>query len=117
MMTSGGRSWWWKRAAATASWGVMPKSMTFMMAWNTEVKIVDPPGVPTTMATAPSSSRIVGVMDDSMRLPGWISFASLPTTPYAFGTPGLMLKSSISLFSRNPAPVTTTPLPKPRLSV
>ena len=34
-----------------------------------------------------------------------------------FGVPGFALKSSISLFSRKPAPVTTWPLPYPPLSV
>jgi hypothetical protein len=81
------------------------------MVWNTDVNIVEPPGVPTTIATSPSCSRMVGDIDDSIRLPGWISLAVLPTTPNIFGTPGLTLKSSISLFSRKPAPSTTTPLP------
>ena len=34
-----------------------------------------------------------------------------------FGAPGFALKSSISLFSRKPAPVTTCPLPYPPFSV
>ena len=34
-----------------------------------------------------------------------------------FGVPGLALKSSISLFNRKPAPVTTWPLPYEPLSV
>ena len=60
---------------------------------------------------------MVGDIDDSIRLPGSIAFAVLPTTPKAFGTPGFTLKSSISSFSRKPAPSTTTPLPKPKFSV
>ncbi len=87
------------------------------MVWNTEVNIVEPPGVPTTIATSPSRSRIVGDMEDNMRLPGCISLAVLPTTPKIFGTPGLTLKSSISLFNRKPAPSTTTPHPYSQLSV
>lgn len=43
--------------------------------------IVEPPGVPTTIETRPSSSSSVGDIDDSIRLPGWISFAVEPTTP------------------------------------
>ena len=34
-----------------------------------------------------------------------------------FGLPGAEVKSSISLFNRNPAPVTVTPLPKPPFRV
>ena len=88
------------------------------MTWNTEVKMVLPPGVPMTMVTLPASSRSrVGVMEDSMRFPGWISLAVLPTTPKIFGVPALALKSSISLLRRKPAPSTTTPLPKDQLMV
>ncbi len=34
-----------------------------------------------------------------------------------FGAPGFALKSSISLFNRNPAPVTTWPFPYPPFRV
>src|SRR6202034_637145 len=47
-----------------------------------------------------------GVMDDSIRLPGAIAFASPITSPSLFGVPGWAVKSSISLLSRNPAPGT-----------
>ena len=60
---------------------------------------------------------MVGVIDDSMRLPGAMALAAPPTTPYMFGAPGLTLKSSISLLSRKPAPATTTPSPYQSLSV
>lgn len=50
-------------------------------------------------------------MEDNMRLPGSMALALPPTTPKALATPGLELKSSISSFSKKPAPLTTTPLP------
>ncbi len=43
--------------------------------------------------------------------------ASPCTRPYMFGLPGADVKSSISSFSRNPAPATVTALPKPLFSV
>ncbi|MNZ89897.1 hypothetical protein D3C78_1088380 [compost metagenome] len=77
----------------------------------------EPPGVPITRLTLPSRVIMVGLMDESMRLPGSMALASLPTTPKALATPGLALKSSISSFNRKPAPFTTTPLPKSQFSV
>ena len=71
----------------------------------------EPPGEPTTSSSLPSLATMVGVIELSIRLPGAISLALPPVTPNMFGTPALALKSSISLFSRNPAPVTTCPLP------
>ncbi len=70
--------------------------------------IVLPPGEPTTINSLLSLVTMVGVMELSIRLPGSIAFACPPTRPNIFGTPGLMLKSSISLFSRKPAPATNT---------
>ena len=87
------------------------------MTWNTDVKMRDPPGVPITSRTAPSRSRMVGVIDDRGRLPGAIALASPPTTPNRLGEPGLTEKSSISSLSRKPAPSTTLPLPKSSFSV
>ena len=49
--------------------------------------------------------------EESMRFPGWIEFASPCTSPNWLGTPGREVKSSISLFSRNPAPATVTRFP------
>src|SRR5262245_61786272 len=60
---------------------------------------------------------MVGVIDDSMRLPGSILFAAPWTRPNVFGAPGLVAKSSISLLSKKPAPVTVTALPHDVLSV
>ena len=50
---------------------------------------------------------IVGVMLESMRLPGAARLGSVPMSPAASVSPGPALKSPISLFSRNPAPGTT----------
>ncbi|MNP40700.1 hypothetical protein D3C76_1343570 [compost metagenome] len=79
--------------------------------WKIEVKIREPPGVPSTRVTLPSRVTRLGLIDESMRLPGSIALASPPTTPKALATPGLELKSSISSLSKKPAPLTTTPLP------
>ena len=77
-----------------------------------------PPAAPVTTNGAPvESSTIVGVMLDSIRLPGAIAFASHCRRPIALTAPTLVVKSSISLFSRKPAPVTVTPEPYPSLSV
>ena len=69
----------------------------------TVVMIVDPPGEPTTKRTSPSSSTIVGDIDDRGRLPGSTMFGSA-----GFGT---KLKSVSSLFSRKPRPGTVIPDP------
>ena len=80
--------------------------------------IVGPPGVPTTIISAPSGSRtMLGVIDESIRLPGTIALFSPSTRPNWLGWPGDAAKSSISLFSRKPAPATVTALPKPLLIV
>ena len=70
------------------------------------------------MAAARSlPSRIVGVIDDSGRLPGWMALASSPISPKAFGTPGFTEKSSISLLSTKPVPGTTNAAPKGRFTL
>ena len=77
------------RGAATAAASGRWKSCQSVSTWKIEVAMREPPGVPMTMATWPSLSRIVGVMVDSGRLPGAIAFASPPTTPKMFGCAGL----------------------------
>ena len=77
-----------------------------------------PPRLPTTSSNEPSRSRtIVGDIALSMRLPGWIAFASPCTSPNMFGLPGCAAKSSISSLRKNPAALTYTPEPKSALSV
>ena len=73
--------------------------------------------MPTTINKLPSFSTMVGVMQLSIRLFGAMAFASPPTSPYMFGEPGFTEKSSISLFSRKPAPFTNTLEPYEPLSV
>ena len=51
------------------------------------------------------------------RLPAAIELASPPSRPNALGEPGLAEKSSISLFSKNPAPATAMPLPYVKFNV
>ena len=59
------------------------------------------------MNSWPSFARIVGVMLDSIRLPGSARFGFVPIKPSAVVSSGAALKSPISLFSRKPAPGTT----------
>ena len=73
------------------------------MVCSTEVIIVDPPGVPTDINNFPFFSTIVGVIELSIRFPAAMLFASPPVTPNILGTPGLLLKSSISLFKKKPS--------------
>ena len=88
------------------------------MTWYTAVGMRDPPGEPNTSSSPPvGSSTMEGVMADNMRLPGAMAFASPCTSPNRFGLPGAVMKSSISSFNRNPAPVTVTALPKSLFSV
>ena len=70
----------------------------------TEVMMVEPPGDPSTMKSLPSLSKIVGVIELSIRFPGCIELASPPIRPYELGKPGLILKSSIWLFRIIPVP-------------
>ena len=84
---------------------------------STDVMIRGPPGLPSTSHSAPSRSTIVGAIDDIGRLPGAIALALPCTRPNRFGAPGLTVKSSISLLSRNPVPGATTPAPKLPFSV
>ena len=60
---------------------------------------------------------MLGAMEERGLFSGATAFASPCTSPYWFGVPGLAAKLSISLFSRNPAPLTVTLLPYPELSV
>ena len=88
------------------------------MAWNTVVMMNGPPLAPVTSSGRWSLSRtMVGVIADSMRLPGAMALASPWTRPYMFGVPGFAAKSSISLFRRNPPPVTVTADPYQPLRV
>ena len=76
-----------------------------------------PPGLPVTIRNTPCCVTIVGVIDESGRLPGAIALRSPCTSPYIFATPGFDVKSSISSFKRNPVSPATTPAPNESLSV
>src|SRR5258706_14314635 len=69
---------------------------------STAVMIRLPPGVPTTITDLPSFVTMLGLIDDSGRLPGSILLASPCTSPYRLGTPIFAVKSSISSFSKTP---------------
>src|ERR1035437_1629144 len=91
--------------------------MQFNKTCRTTVMIVDPPGEPAIMQGMWSLRTITGVIELSILLPGWIELASPPSSPNWLGVPGLLLKSSISLFNRKPAPSTTILLPKDEFMV
>jgi hypothetical protein len=48
----------------------MPKSITFRITCRTAVDMREPPGAPAVMNSLPSLTTMVGVIDDSGRLPG-----------------------------------------------
>jgi gamma-glutamyltranspeptidase/glutathione hydrolase len=70
--------------------------------------MVDPPGVPRTKKGLSFFNTMVGVIELSGLFFASILFASLPNNPNTLGTPGFIEKSSISLLSKNPAPVSVT---------
>ena len=74
---------------------------------STVLMIMPLPGLPVTSQLRPSLTTIVGAIELSMRLPGAIALVVPVTRPALFGCPGRAVKSSISLFSRKPAPGTT----------
>src|SRR6266403_2180811 len=91
-----------------AACGSIP-SLIQLITLNSVAEImVGPPGEPVTKLSLPSRTRIVGVIELSGRCPGAMAFASDCINPNsAFGTPGCVVKSSISSFSKNPAVLVT----------
>ena len=87
------------------------------MVCNTDVIIVEPPGVPKVIQKESSFSTIVGVIELSILFCGAMAFASPPISPNILGSPGLALKSSISLFKKKPNSFTYNLDPKAPLSV
>ena len=65
--------------------------------------MVDQPGVPRVIHSLLSFSTSVGVIELSILFCGAIALASPPIRPNQFGVPGFALKSSISLFKKNPS--------------
>src|ERR1035441_240147 len=101
-----------------------------MMSLATVVMMVEPPGEPRTSSGLPGlhcrlgpggqtsgPATMVGVMLESGRLPGAMALAALWMRPYMLGTPGLAVKSSISLLSRKPSAPAVTPEPNRPFSV
>ena len=95
----------------------MPWSSMFTITCITMLMMRDPPGEPATRIVRPSRVTMVGDMLLNGRLPGAIALASPCTRPNRLGTPGLMVKSSISSFSKNPVPSGTTTAPNEPLMV
>ena len=86
----------------------MPRSITFEMTCASVGMMRVAPGDPRAMNGRPcGSSTSVGLMLDSMRLPGWIEFTE----------PGFRSKSSMSSPMMMPVPGTTTPDAKNMLIV
>ncbi len=80
--------------------------------------MVGPPAAPAMSKTLPSGPvTMVGAIDESMRLPGATAFGSPCTRPNPLAVPGTAAKSSISLLSTKPAPLTVTPDPNHQLMV
>src|SRR5438270_5009980 len=79
--------------------------------------IFGPPAAPIAITGSLSFKTIVGLMLERGRFPGWTEFASAPTSPKKFGTPGCVEKSSISSFITTPVPGTTTFDPNPVFTV
>ena len=91
-----------------AAWIGMPRSTTFEMTCARVGMMRVAPGDPMTMKGRPcGSSTSVGLMLDSMRLPGWIELTE----------PGFRSKSSMSSPMMMPVPGTTTPDAKNMLIV
>ena len=81
-----GRYWWWKRGASAAAWMSRPLSTMLMRSLATVVMMVEPPGEPRTRRSLPGvvapclptmggSLTMVGVMQESGRLPGAMALA------------------------------------------
>ena len=86
--------------------------MRFNSTCSTVVMMRLPPGLPVANQGVWSPRKTsVGLMELSGRRPGAMRFAGPCTKPKALAWPGAVLKSSISLFNRNPPPGTRTPLP------
>src|SRR5208337_1673760 len=82
----------------------MPRRIQFKTVSSVAEIILGPPGEPVTKLSWPSRTRIVGVMELRGRLPGPMALASDWIRPKrALGTPGCVVKSSISLLSKKPA--------------
>jgi len=79
--------------------------------------IVRPPGLPVIRNGFLSLRTIIGDMELSIRLPGWIKLGFVPMRPRVSVTPGFMLKSCISLFNRKPVPFAITREPNESSSV
>ena len=95
------------RGAATASSSGIPKSSRLISVWVTVVMIIEPPGEPIARTGTPSSSTMVGLIDERGRLPGAGRFGSGTPGPWV----GVKLKSVSSLFNKNPRSGTTMPDP------
>ena len=67
----------------------MPRSITLTITCSTVVMMRLPPGEPVTRNGLPSFSTMVGVIDDSGRLPGPGSLASKPIKPVGVRRLGL----------------------------
>ena len=89
----------------------MPNAATLMKLSMVVEMMVEPPGLPVTMNSLPSRSTMVGDIELSGRLPGSIWLALPWIRPNELGTPGLEVKSSISLLRKKPVSPAICPTP------
>src|SRR4029077_17191014 len=86
----------------------MPSRIQLITLSSVAEIIVGPPGDPVTKLSFPSRNKIVGVIELTGRCPAPIAVAYDWIKPKrAFGTPGCVVKSSISSFSKNPEVLVT----------
>ena len=76
-----GIHWLCTRGAATAVAMFMSNTMALRSVCSTVVMISEPPGLPAASQGCPSLKTMVGVIEESGRLPGAIVFASPCTSP------------------------------------
>src|ERR1039458_7577829 len=93
MRNSSGSHWWWKRGQLTASCTFMFQSIMLIATSSTVLIIVGPPGDPSTANGLPSRIRIVGTIEESGVLPGWMALNSPWISPYMLASPGFGAKS------------------------
>ncbi len=97
---------WLARGAAIASTSGSPRSRWPVRVWSTVAMMVAPPGDPSASSGRPSSSTIVGAIDERGRFPGPGRFGS-----WTAGLAGAKEKSVSSLLRMKPRPGTVMPLP------
>ena len=92
-------------------------SITFRIASSVMVMMREPSGLPITMKILPSLVTMVGLMEESGRLPGSMALFLPWIRPNRLGAPTLEVKSSISSLRKKPVSPAITLAPKLLLMV